>query len=117
MDDISDRPHRYNDTYRTDSKIPTGKGLPLIVFLFIAGIAAYAFNFGGFRNTTTNLAPQNTFPTPVPTVCPTLYDGPQQIIEDGRLRLITPTPHPCQAGQQPPSEETIDLAPSPEVLE
>lgn len=117
MDNIADRQQRYDDNYRTDSKIPSGKGMPFILFLFVAGIVAYALNIGGFRNTTTNLTPQNIIPSPVPTVCPTLYNGPQQIFEDGRLRFITPTPHPCQAGQWPPIDEVHDPTPSPEAQE
>lgn len=117
MDHTADRPRQYDDNYRTDSKLPTGKGLPLIVLLFIAGVIAYAFNFGGFRGTTSNLNTPNTFSDPTPTVCPTLYNGPQSVIEDGRLKLITPTPHPCQAGQMPPDEIIQEPTVSPFVQE
>jgi len=117
MDNIADRQQRYDDNYRTDSKLPTGKGFPLIVLLFIAGVAAYAFNFGGFRSTTTNPNTSTLFSDPTPTICPTLYNGPQSIIEDGRLKLITPTPHPCQAGQLPSNETIQEPTISPLPLE
>lgn len=85
---------RYNVVMATRKNIFTRGGI--VVLLLIIGIIAYMFNFQQLRPLPSSNVASSSFASPTPTVCPTLYNGPQPIIENGRLILITPTPHPCQ---------------------